>query len=383
MDCTSISAFLARPPPRLSFSAASTDKPYHIEYRFREARTGHYRWHLGRALPVTKDRGAIVKWFGTATDIQEQKSAEEALRKTEKLAVAGRLAASIAHEINNPLEAITNLLFLIQSCSSVEEAHNYSDTAQKELARVSEIVTQTLRFYRQPTNPAPVDISELLDSLLLLYHARLLTRGVTVLKRYRATEPIVGFSGELRQLFANLISNALDALKPGGRLAVRTRNVRRLAGSADLSTGVRGTAAGSAEIEGVQVIIADDGSGMPPEVKEHIFEPFFSTKGATGTGLRLWISAEILQKHAARATVKSRVNSRRAGGTIFRIFLPANHVPAENTSASTLATPPPEQLGSRTNCAGPVLRFTLPHQRFQDWLPLRASTSRPVPGVRE
>jgi len=198
------------------------------------------------------------------------------LRKTEKLAAAGRLAASIAHEINNPLEAVTNLLYLLHNHPSLDgEARQYAEMAQGELARVSEITQQTLRFYRQSTRPTHCNLSEILDSVLLLHNARIHGANVEVSREYQPTEDLLCFGGELRQLFANLIGNAIDAVpRSGGRLRVRVRPAQAWYGDKRAA--------------GVRVTIADTGSGMTDEVRLRIFEPFFTTKETTGTGLGLW-----------------------------------------------------------------------------------------------
>jgi PAS domain S-box-containing protein len=251
-----------------------------------------------------------VRWAGLIVmDASDRKRGEEALRKTEKLAATGRLAASIAHEINNPLEAITNLLYLLSNHTNLPEpALSYVVMAEHEVRRISEITQQTLRFYRQSTLPARANLSELLDSVLSLHHGRLRNLGITVERKYDSTIDIYCFAGELRQVFANLIGNAIDAMSAGGRLVVRAR------GSRDWS---------NPERTGVRFQVADTGSGMKPGVKEHIFEPFFTTKEVTGTGLGLWVSSEIVAKHKGTVRVRSRSESPNGQtGTIFELFFP-------------------------------------------------------------
>ncbi|MGO4211310.1 sensor histidine kinase, partial [Terriglobus sp. YAF25] len=233
---------------------------------------------------------------------------EEALRKTEKLAAAGRLAASIAHEINNPLESVTNLLYLLQTHPELDSmAREYVSTAQAELARVSEITQQTLRFYRQSTFPVQTQVGEVLDSVLALHHSRLGSARITVERQYDPAVALFGFSGELRQLFANLIGNAIDAMVGGGRLIVRARygTGRSLRGG---------------WCDGVRVTVSDTGTGMSEETQRRLFEPFYTTKDATGTGLGLWVSDEIIRKHSGTARVKSRQGEQ--AGTTFAIFFP-------------------------------------------------------------
>jgi signal transduction histidine kinase len=242
--------------------------------------------------------------------LRRSRQADEALRQSEKLAVAGRLAASIAHEINNPLTAVTNLLYLISTAKSLDQVKSYADIAQQELSRVSEIAIQTLKFYRQPSNPARVQLNEVLDSVLSLYHARLTAAGIRVDKRYGAAQAITGFGGELRQLFANLISNSVDAMRSGGQLKIRVKD------AIEFSNGAR---------SGVRILIADSGSGIPVDIKNTMFDAFVTTKGTTGTGLGLWVSSGIIQKHGGKVRVKSSTVPGKSG-TVFSIFLPAGHV---------------------------------------------------------
>ncbi len=241
--------------------------------------------------------------------LAERLVVEEALRKSEKLAVAGRLAASIAHEINNPLNSVTNLLYLIGNSSSLEESKRYGEIAAAELARVSEIVVQTLRFYREPSKPSVVDISEIVDSALMLYKARLTSAEIVVERDFRECSPLVARAGELRQVILNLIGNAIDAIGRGGRLKIRVTNTH------EHRNGSR---------PGIRLTIADTGSGIHPEIRKTLFEPFVSTKSDTGTGLGLWVSSEIVSKHGGTIQVKSSVRSQNAG-TAFSVFLPFEH----------------------------------------------------------
>ncbi len=241
--------------------------------------------------------------------LAERLVVEEALRKSEKLAVAGRLAASIAHEINNPLNSVTNLLYLIGNSSSLEESKRYGEIAAAELARVSEIVVQTLRFYREPSKPSIVDITEIVDSALMLYKARLTSAEIVVERDFRECSPLVARAGELRQVILNLIGNAIDAIGRGGRLKIRVTNTH------EHRNGSR---------PGIRLTIADTGSGIHPEIRKTLFEPFVSTKSDTGTGLGLWVSSEIVSKHGGTIQVKSSVRSQNAG-TAFSVFLPFEH----------------------------------------------------------
>jgi len=236
-------------------------------------------------------------------DLTLQKKSEEILRRTEKLAVAGRLAASIAHEINNPLEAVTNCLYLLGQVDLSEEGRSYLDLAQGELDRVSQITMQTLRFYRQSTRAVKTDVHDLIGTVLALLEQRMVRHGVEVERRFRETSAVVMRDGEIRQVIANLVGNAIDAMGPGGRLMLRTTKSR------DWKSGR----------PGIRITVADNGTGMDEETRARIFEPFFSTKGITGTGLGLWVSREIVEKHQGLLQVKSRFGV----GTAFELFLPA------------------------------------------------------------
>jgi signal transduction histidine kinase len=236
----------------------------------------------------------------------ERRLAEEALRKAEKLAVVGRLAASIAHEINNPLESVTNLLYLIRHSSNLEEAKEYAEIASSELTRVSEIVIQSLRHYRQSTKPTQVCIADIVNSALALYQARLTSAGIVVEREFRDCPPILAVAGELRQLVLNLIGNALDAIGRGGTLKIRITSSREH---------------GNGSRSGVRLTIADTGIGIPIAIRKSIFEPFVTTKGETGTGLGLWVSSEIVERHGGKIQVKS--NASTPTGTVFSVFLPA------------------------------------------------------------
>jgi signal transduction histidine kinase len=272
---------------------------------------GTARSWLTNVYPVRTGTQA-VRWVGMIlVETTERRRAEDALRRTEKLAAAGRLAASVAHEINNPLEAVTNLLFLIRRAPLDAETAGYADMAAHEVARVSEITQQTLRFYRQSTLPVMSNVCELVDSVLTLHHGRMIALQVEVCRRYAQNVQLFCFAGELRQLLANLIGNAIDSMtQSGGRLLLRVRYARSLT---------------NPEQTGVRITVADTGSGMSREVQRHIYEPFFTTKEATGTGLGLWVSAEIIGKHDGNIRMRSRVRTENGNpsGTVFTVFFPS------------------------------------------------------------
>ncbi len=279
---------------------------------------------LASAYPV-RTTPKQVRWVGVIVlDASDRKRSEEALRKSEKLAVTGRLAASIAHEINNPLEAVTNLLFLLRNYSNLDEqATRYVDMAELEVRRVAEITQQTLRFYRQSTLPARASMAELLDSVLSLYQGRLNTLGIRVERDYDPKMDLFCFAGEIRQVIANLVGNSIDAATSGARLVIRARRSRNWK---DLQQ------------TGVRFVVGDTGSGMEPEVCDRIFEAFFTTKEVTGTGLGLWVSHEIIKKHRGLVHVRSRsahpAYPGRSTGTVFELFVPDDPSLANGTGVS-------------------------------------------------
>ena len=280
---------------------------------------------LASAYPV-RTNPQQVRWVGVIVlDASDRKRSEDALRKTEKLAATGRLAASIAHEINNPLEAITNLLFLLRNfCQLEDPALNYVTMAEHEARRIAEITQQTLRFYRQSTLPARANMGELLGSVLSLYQGRLNAMNIQVERDYDPKIDLFCFGGEIRQVFANLVANSIDASSPGGRLTIRARRSRNWSNPAQA---------------GVRFVVADTGSGMEPEVRERIFEAFFTTKEVTGTGLGLWVSHEIIHKHKGLAHVRSRTAAQGSSGSVFQLFFPddPNLTAAKQTVASAAA----------------------------------------------
>ena len=247
-------------------------------------------------------------------DVEEQRRAEASIRQSEKLAVVGRLASSIAHEINNPLEAVTNLLYLAEQDSPPGSTiRSYTQLAQQELSRVTHIVVQTLRFHRQSHHPVLCNLTDMTEQVLVLYHGRLEQAQVVIERRFRATEQILCRDGEIRQVLANLIGNAAEAMAANRtgtgpqarRLLIRTRPA---------------TCASFTGRRGVRVTVADTGHGITEETRKTLFQPFHTTKGATGSGLGLWVSKEIVDRHGGRITVRSSTNPTRHH-TVFAVFL--------------------------------------------------------------
>jgi len=254
--------------------------------------------------PIMNHRGEITGASAIAQDVTAQRLAEEALRKTEKLATAGRMAATIAHEINNPLEAIGNLLYLARH--DKEKADQYLELAEKEVQRVANIAQQTLGLVRETASALPVNLDGLLKEVLDLYSKRISVKKIEVELLSDGRAEVRGLSGELRQVFSNLIGNAIDAMPAAGRLRMRVERSRERS---------------NARRPGVRVTVADTGSGIAPEHTQHIFEPFFTTKKDTGTGLGLWLSYSIVQKHGGSIRFRSRTMPEKSG-TVFSVFLP-------------------------------------------------------------
>jgi signal transduction histidine kinase len=249
--------------------------------------------------------GIVVAFSAVIRDTTRRKQVERALVQTEKLASVGRLASSIAHEINNPLESVTNLLYILQSRVSDEEAKSLVATAQEELARVTHIATQTLRFYKQTGSRSEADPHSLIESVLGLYRGRLQNSGIQVINDSSDCLPLVCYENELRQVLMNLVANSFDAMRSGGRLTIRCRRMTHW----------------SAGTNATRISVADTGIGMDAATLQRVFEPFFSTKGIGGVGLGLWISKDLVEKNGGTMRMRS---SRRSGctGTTVMMWFP-------------------------------------------------------------
>lgn len=269
-------------------------------------RPDEHRYWTVNYFPVWGTDGSVVGITAASLEVTAQRKAEKALIQSEKLAVVGRLISSIAHEINNPLEAVTNLLYLAIHSSDVEEIHKRLALADVELRRVSAITSQTLRFHKQSTKPQDVTTESLIRSVLLIFQGRIVNSGVQILERMRASRAVCCFEGEIRQVISNLIANAFDAIGGGsGQMFLRTR---------------LGTNWKNGE-EGVVITVADNGAGMSRATVAKLFSPFFTTKGIMGTGLGLWVAKEIVARHRGVLRVRSSQSSRHHG-TVFTVFLP-------------------------------------------------------------
>jgi PAS domain S-box-containing protein len=262
--------------------------------------------------PIKDEDGNVIGAAKIVRNITESKKIDRALQTTEKLAAAGRMAATVAHEINNPLEAVTNLVYLAKrDLSNTDRVAGYLEMASRELDRVAHITRQTLGFYRDTSSPVRFNVAETIDDLLLLYEKRFESRRIKVLKQYDKEIEITALAGEIRQAFSNLITNAIDAMPNGGTLVVK------VAKACDWSRPHRH--------HGVRVTVLDTGSGIETKHRKSIFQPFFSTKTDVGTGLGLWITRGIVEKHHGAIRMKSRTGEDKHG-TVFSIFLPKQFV---------------------------------------------------------
>jgi PAS domain S-box-containing protein len=294
----------------LYLETKASGQPFYCEYRVLRP-DGSVRWVEAQAQYELNAEGKAIRMLGVMTDITRRKQAEAALLQSEKLAVAGRLAASVAHEINNPLAAVTNLLYLIEGADSIETARNHAQAALSQVMRVAHITQQTLKFHRQSEAPRITRLSEEIDSVLSLLQGKLHQTGITVERRYEDDPAVECPSGDLRQVLANLIANALEAMSRGGCLVIRTRWSRDWRARTE---------------RGLRITIADTGEGMTPEVRRRIYEPFFTTKDGAGTGLGLWVTSQIVERlHGDLRAWSSRIENKSA--TVFSLFLPFEESP--------------------------------------------------------
>ncbi len=308
---------------------------YEAEYRVTWP-DGSSHWVLARGRCTYDSEAKPIRMDGVTLDTTETKRAEELLRRTEKLSAAGRFAATIAHEVNNPLAAITNLLYLIGTDSSLnEDTRSYVAIAEEELARVAHITKQTLAFYKDETRRGLVFLPELLDDVLTLHKNKMFANGIHIERDYKDGVPVIGLKGELRQIFSNLISNAIDAMPHGGTLGLRL-------------VPVPGQEEGKPQ--GLRIEIRDTGAGISPANLERIFEPFFTTKQDVGTGLGLWITQELIQKHGGRIKVESKTGENH--GSCFSILLPVKPA-AEAASVSYKDVQAANDRVSRIESSGP------------------------------
>ena len=278
---------------------------YHMQYRVRWA-DGSLHWLESEGKCEMDAQGKVTRIFGVMADITRRKQADEALLRAEKLAVAGSLAASVAHEINNPMEAVANMLYLISTTDTLEDARLQANGALDELMRIALVAQSTLKFHREIGTPRDTLLSEVMESVLAMFRGKLQAMQIEVETRVYRERPISCMLSETQQIFANLIANAIEAMDQNGRLVIRIQPSRDWR---DRTT------------QGMRVTICDTGAGIDRATAGRMFEPFFTTKTETGTGLGLWVVAQLLERHQGSVRVRS---SQREGasGTAFSIFLP-------------------------------------------------------------
>lgn len=273
---------------------------HHVEHRI--TRRDGENFPADIELCELNAMGELMGFALFVTNLSEAKHAEEVLQKTERLASAGRMAAAIAHEINNPLEAVTNLLFLLRNQDLGSDAMHLLSLVDSEIERVSRIARRTLAFYRDTGKPTRVDLRELLNLSVDVQGMR--KPGLKIHRRYRTTQTISGYASELQQVFHNLVSNSVEA------------------GATDLWLRLhQSNPSDHARRRGIQITIADNGCGIDPAVQSRIFNPFITTKGEKGTGLGLWVSRGIILRHEGGIRVRTSTRPGRSG-TCMSIFLP-------------------------------------------------------------
>lgn len=281
------------------------------------SRTGKESVIDDSAAPIRAENGEMTGIVLVFRDVTETRRSEAALIAAEKLAVAGRLAASIAHEIHNPLDSVANVHFLLENETDATKRKEYLRMAQQELARTMQISRTLLSLYREPKAPIPVDLKELAEGVLLLLDRRVQQQGVKIEREFTGACVIEGFPAELRQVFTNIFVNALEAAGQGGRIRVRVEP----AGAQELRPA------------GAVVEVTDSGPGISDQASENLFQPFFTTKGAEGTGLGLWVSNGIVLKHGGSIRMTNSGDPNLPGARV-RVYLPTRTM----ANASTRAT---------------------------------------------
>ena len=279
-----------------------TGAPWEDTFPLR-GKNGSYRWFLSRAVPIRDESGDVVRWFGTNTDITDRIKADEALRRSEKLNVAGKLAASVAHELNNPLATVVNLVYLAREQSKDPAQRNLLSSAEYELQRISRFANRILSFQRGNTSRESVAIFDLIKEVALIFQPKCAAQEISLTLETKCLASVHGSKDELRQVLANLISNAIDAVGEHGQVIISMRPASRNHRTA------------------VRLRIADNGRGIKKQDRSKLFEPFYTTKGSTGTGLGLWITKDVVHNHGGEISVHSRPGGAHRG-TIVSIQLP-------------------------------------------------------------
>ena len=297
-------------PPELQYEEdeilAKLKAGQRIEH-FETVRTGKNGERIEVSItisPLHDESGRVTGASKVARDISDRRRIERLLMQSEKLSATGRMAASIAHEINNPLESLMNLIYLASQHAELGgKALEYLRTAEQELERVSHLARQTLGYYRDTSAPTAVHLHDLVRNVLTVYNSRIIATGIAVNLRFNDLQRIMASKGEMLQVFSNIIANAIDAMNRGGTLSIATSK------------------AVSSRAEGLEVVIRDTGTGIRPENLAKIFDPFFTTKGELGTGIGLWVAKQLVETRGGQISVASSVEAQRSGTTI-TIFIP-------------------------------------------------------------
>jgi PAS domain S-box-containing protein len=265
--------------------------------------------------PIRNRHGEVVGGSKIARDVSDRKKIERMAIEAEKIATTGRMAAAIAHEINNPLGSVLNLIYLArQEGLSVQDIRNYLATAESELERVSHIARQTLGYYRDTGSPSEVYLHDLIENVLSVYRNKLLAHNIALQARFNDIRKISVHSGEIVQVFSNVISNAIDAMPKGGRLSIAINQT------------------GRTEQEGLQVVVSDTGQGIRRDHIGKVFEPFFTTKGNLGTGIGLWVTKQLVERHNGQISISSSTEPNDSG-TAVTISLPFSGSSSKAASA--------------------------------------------------
>jgi PAS domain S-box-containing protein len=283
--------------------------------------------------PIRNSAGDMIGVVLVFRDITDRKLSDDALMRAEKLAAAGRLAASVAHEVNNPLEGLTNLVYIARQTDELEEVRTLLIQAEEELGRIAHITRQSLGFYREITSATLYNPSEIIRDVSEFYRPRAQSQGIRLAILSEVETDILGIPGEIRQVISNLIANSIDASSTGSQIRLHARNAHDPRNPSH---------------RGIRISIADNGSGISPKHIEEIFEPFFTTKKDTGTGLGLWVSRQLVEKNGGSLHVRSCVTGAHRG-TTFSMFLPASGKPHDVAEAHLTPTPDMQTEPVQTN----------------------------------